>query len=62
MVQGGVGVDQGSALRPFLFAVVMSRLTDEARQASSWTTMLADEVICSESWEQVEKGLFICSG
>ena len=33
---------QGSALIPFLFAVVMDRLTDEVRQAFPWTMLFAD--------------------
>ncbi|KAF7655893.1 hypothetical protein LDENG_00048720, partial [Lucifuga dentata] len=53
-----VGLHQGSALSPFLFAVVMDRLTDEVRQESPWTMMFADDiVICSESREQVEENL-----
>lgn len=28
----------------FLFAMVMGRLTDEIRQESPWTTMLADDI------------------
>lgn len=38
----------GSALRPFLYGVVMDRLTDEVRQKSPWTMMFTD-VIYSES-------------
>ncbi|KAI5614481.1 growth/differentiation factor 11 isoform X1 [Silurus asotus] len=52
-----VGLHQGSALSPFLFAVVMDRLTDEVRQESPWTMMFADDIICGESKEQVEKSL-----
>lgn len=45
-----VGLHQGSALSPFLFALVMDRFTDEVRQESPWTLMFADDtVICSES-------------
>ncbi|KAK2922282.1 hypothetical protein Q8A73_001767 [Channa argus] len=48
----------GSVLTPFLFALVMDRLTDEVRQESPWTMMFADDiVICSESREQVEENL-----
>ena len=34
-----VGLHQGSALSPFLFAMVMDRLTDEVRQESPWNMM-----------------------
>uniref|UniRef100_A0AAR2LU20 Reverse transcriptase domain-containing protein n=1 Tax=Pygocentrus nattereri TaxID=42514 RepID=A0AAR2LU20_PYGNA len=44
-----VGLHQGSAFSPFLFAMVMERLTDEVRQEAPWTMMFADDiVICGE--------------
>ncbi|KAK3520442.1 hypothetical protein QTP70_024188 [Hemibagrus guttatus] len=53
-----VGLHQGSALSPFLFAMVMDQLSEEDRQESPWTMMFADDiVICSESREQVEENL-----
>ncbi|KAK3524793.1 hypothetical protein QTP86_006486 [Hemibagrus guttatus] len=53
-----VGLHQGSALSPFLFAIVMDQLSEEVRQESPWTMMFADNiVICSESREQVEENL-----
>ncbi|KAK3555762.1 hypothetical protein QTP86_028960 [Hemibagrus guttatus] len=53
-----VGLHQGSALRSFLFAIVMDQLSEEVRQESPWTMMFADDiVICSESREQVEENL-----
>ncbi|KAK3555325.1 hypothetical protein QTP86_014921 [Hemibagrus guttatus] len=53
-----VGLHQGSALSPMLFAIVMDQLSEEVRQESPWTMMFADDiVICSESREQVEENL-----
>ncbi|KAK3554858.1 hypothetical protein QTP86_000893 [Hemibagrus guttatus] len=53
-----VGLHQGSALSPFLFAMVMDQLSEEVRQESPWTMMFADDiVICTESREQVEENL-----
>ncbi|KAK3544114.1 hypothetical protein QTP86_001824 [Hemibagrus guttatus] len=53
-----VGLHQGSALSPFLFAIVMDQLSEEVRQESPWTMTFADDiVICSESREQVEENL-----
>ncbi|KAK3533098.1 hypothetical protein QTP70_006780 [Hemibagrus guttatus] len=53
-----VGLHQGSALSPFLFAMVMDQLSEEVRRESPWTMMFADDiVICSESREQVEENL-----
>ncbi|MCJ8739511.1 hypothetical protein PDJAM_G00048000 [Pangasius djambal] len=52
-----VGLHQGSALSPFLFAMVIDQLS-ELRQESPCTMMFADDiVICSESREQVEENL-----
>ena len=51
-----VGLHQGSALSPFLFAVIMYRLTDEVRRKPSWTMLFADDiVICEETREEVER-------
>ena len=53
-----VGLHQGSALSPFLFAMLMDRLTDEVRQVSPWNMMFADDiVICGETKEEVEENL-----
>ena len=60
-----VGQNQGSALSPCLFAMVMDRMTDDIREEAPWTMMFADDiVICSESKEQVEEKLesWICFG
>ena len=53
-----VGLHQGSALSPFLFAVIMDRLTDEVRRKPPWTMLFADNiVICEETKEEVERRL-----
>ena len=53
-----VGLHQGSALSPFLIAVLMDRLTDEVRRESPWNMMFADDiVICGETREEVEVSL-----
>lgn len=45
----GAGIHQGSTLSPFLFAIVMNRLT-EVKQESPWPMMFIDDtVICSTS-------------
>ena len=51
-----VEVCQGSARRPFLFSLVMDRLTNEVGQEYPVMMIFADDiVICSESREQVEE-------
>ena len=49
---------QGSSLSPFVFVMVMDRLTDEFRQTSLWTMMFADDImIPSQRSEQMEINL-----
>ena len=53
-----VGLHQGSALSPCLFAMVMDRMTDDIREEAPWTMMFADDImIYSESKERVEEKL-----
>ena len=53
-----VGLHQGSALSPFLFAVIMDRLTDEVRREPPWTMLFSDDiVICEETREEVRRRL-----
>ena len=50
-----VGLHQGSALSPFLFAVIIA---DEVRREPPWTMLFADDiVICEETREKVERRL-----
>ena len=53
-----VGLHQGSALSPFLFVVIMYRLTNEVRRETPWMMLFADDiVICEETREEVERRL-----
>ena len=53
-----VGLHQGSALSPFVFAVIMDRLMDEVRRKPPWTMLFADDiVICEETREEVDQRL-----
>ena len=53
-----VGLHQGSALSPFLFAMIMDGVMDEVRREQSWTMLFADDiVICEETMEEVERRL-----
>ena len=53
-----VGLHQGSALRPCLFAMEMDMMTDDIREEAPWTMMFADDIfICSESKKRIEEKL-----
>ena len=53
-----VGLQQESGLSPFLFAVLMNRLTDEVRREPPWTMLFADDIVIrKESREEVERRL-----
>ena len=53
-----VGLHQESAFCPFLFAVIMDRLTDKVRREPPWTMLFSDDiVICEETREEVERRL-----
>ena len=55
---GQVGLHQESALSPFLFEVIMDRLTDKVRREKPWTMLFANNiVICEETREEVERRL-----
>ena len=40
-----VGLQQGLALSPFLFAVVMDRLTEKVKRESPWTMLFPDNTV-----------------
>ena len=50
-----VGLQQGSAPSPFLFTVIMDRLTDEVRRKPSWTMLFADDIVICEDTQTGKK-------
>ena len=53
-----VGLHQGSALSPLLFAVVMDQLTGEVRNEAAWSMMLADDIVLvREGGEEIKQDL-----
>ncbi|XP_063586937.1 uncharacterized protein LOC134764286 [Penaeus indicus] len=53
-----MGLHQGSALSPFLFAIIMDTLTDNIRKEAPWSMMFADDmVLCCEGKTELEENL-----
>lgn len=53
-----VGLHQGSALSPFLFAIIMDCLTENIQRQAPWDMLFADDVvICAETRQEVEERL-----
>ena len=43
----GVGLHQGSALSPFLFAIIINKLTEDIRKDAPWDMLFADHIVLS---------------
>ncbi|VDP57853.1 unnamed protein product [Heligmosomoides polygyrus] len=62
-----VGVDQGSALSPLLFVVVMDAITRDLQKPVPWTLLYADDVMLAsedkgELEREVQLGVIAWSG
>ena len=56
----GVGLHQGSALSPFLFAIIIDRLTEDIRKDAPWDTLFADDIVLSrQNHRELEEDLEI---
>ena len=53
-----VGLHKGSALSPFLFAIIMDVLTKDVRKEAPWDMMFADDIVlCREDKDELEVSL-----
>ena len=43
----GVGLHQGSALSPLIFAIIMDKLTEDIRKDAPWDMLFADDTVLS---------------
>ena len=56
----GVGLYQGSALSPFLFAIIIERLTEDIRKDAPWDMLFADDIVLSrQNHRKLEEDLEI---
>ena len=59
-VKVGVGLHQGSALSPFLFAIIIDRLTEDIRKEALWDMLFADDIVLSrQNHKELEEDLEI---
>ena len=57
----GVGLHQGSALSPFLFAIIMDKLTEDIRKDATWDMLFADDIVLSRrNHRELEDDVEVC--
>ena len=55
-----VGLHQGSALSPFLFAIFMDKLTEDIKKDAPWDMLFADDIVLSrQNHKELEDDLGI---
>ena len=56
----GVGLHQDSALSPFLFAIIIDRLTEDIKKNAPWDMLFADDIVlCRQNHRELEEDLEI---
>ena len=56
----GIGLHQGSALIPFLFEIIIDRLTEDIRKDTPWDMLFADDIVLSrQNYRELEEDLEI---
>ena len=56
----GIGLHQGSALSPLLFAIIIDRLTNDIRKNAPWDMLFADDIVLSrQNYRKLEEDLEI---
>ena len=56
----GVGLHQGSALSPFLFVIIVDKLTKDVRKDAPWDMLFADDIVLSrQNYRELEDCLEI---
>ena len=56
----GVGLHKGSGLSPFLFVIIIDRLTESIRKDAPWDMLFADDIVLSrQNYRDLEEDLEI---
>ena len=56
----GLGLHQDSAFGPFLFAIIIDRLTEDIKNDAPWNMLFADDIVLSrQNHRELEENLEI---